>query len=407
MRRLIHIAFGPDLDKAIRPVLLVGFGGTFAMTILFPYLGIYALRELGASQSQLAITFVVSALLAAAVGYTAGHLSDRIGRRRILLAGWVCTGTVPLGLALVGHHVLIGLAFVAAYGASGALGESAGQALIADLVPPEKQSLAYASERVAENLGVCFGPPVGALLLLAHDWRILFLTVVALVIGVFAIAYRLIPHRGTYAPAAGTPRPPSLPIIRRDRRFQLFLTFNVLAGMTYVGFDSVFAISLTESHGFSPSQVGLILVVNPILITFTQVRLTRRLNNVSPAIKLTAAMPLMGLPFLFLAVSDALPIVALLVVVFVLGEMLWVPSAQTVVAGLAPAEIRGAYMGFYGGTFQVAWALTPFFGLQIRHSFGDFAMWIAIAAISVLASAAGAFAARGPRVAAAVASATQ
>ena len=73
----------------------------------------------------------------------------------------------------------------------------------------------------------------------------------------------------------------------------------------------------------------------------------------------------------------------------------------------AVAEIRGAYMGFYGGTFQVAWALTPFFGLQIRHAYGDLAMWIAIATVSLLASAAGAFAARGPRVAAAVASASQ
>jgi predicted MFS family arabinose efflux permease len=385
----------------------VGFLGTFAMTILFPYLGIYALKGLGASQNQLALTFIVAAVLAAAGGYTAGHLSDRIGRRRVLLAGWLCTGIVPLGLAFVGHHVLIGLAFVAAYGASGSLGDSAGQALIADLVPPDKQALAYASERVAENLGVCFGPPVGALLLLTHHWRVLFLTVVALVACVWMIAYRLIPLRGSYAPKQGMPRPPSFAVIRRDRRFQLFLAFNILASMTYVGFDSVFAISLTGSHGFSPSQVGLVLVVNPILITFTQVRLTRRLRHLSPAIKLAAAMPLMGLPFLLLAVSDSLPIVAILVLVFVVGEMLWVPSAQTVVAGLAPAEIRGAYMGFYGGTFQVAWALTPFFGLQIRHSFGDLAMWIAIAAVSVLASAAGAFAARGPRVAAAVASASE
>ncbi len=407
MRRLMHIAFGPDVDRALRPVLIVGFGGTFAMTILFPYLGIYALNELGASQNELAVTFVASATLAAAGGYTAGHLSDRIGRRRVLLFGWVCIGTVPLGLAFVGHHVLIGLALIAAYSASGSLGDSAGQALIADLVPPEKQALAYASDRVAENLGVCFGPPFGALLLLTHDWRVPFLTVVALVVCVFVIAHRLIPARGSYAPKEGTPRPPSFGVIRRDRRFQLFLLFNVLAGMTYVGFDSVFAISLTSSHGFSPSQAGLVLVVNPILITFVQVRLTRRFRNVSPAIKLAAAMPLMGLPFLFLAVSSALPFVALLVVIFVLGEMLWVPSAQTVVAGLAPAEIRGAYMGFYGGTFQVAWALTPFFGLQIRHAYGDLAMWIAIATVSLLASAAGAFAARGPRVAAAVASASQ
>ena len=61
MRRLMHIAFGPDVDRALRPVLIVGFGGTFAMTILFPYLGIYALNELGASQNELAVTFVASA----------------------------------------------------------------------------------------------------------------------------------------------------------------------------------------------------------------------------------------------------------------------------------------------------------------------------------------------------------
>jgi len=33
---------------------------------------------------------------------------------------------------------------------------------------------------------------------------------------------------------------------------------------------------------------------------------------------------------------------------FVIGEMLWVPTSQTVVAGFAPPDIRGAYMGVYG-----------------------------------------------------------
>jgi predicted MFS family arabinose efflux permease len=79
--------------------------------------------------------------------------------------------------------------------------------------------------------------------------------------------------------------------------------------------------------------------------------------------------------------------------------MLWVPTSQAVVARFAPPDVRGAYMGVYGSASQAAWALTPFAGLQIRHAYGDSAMWAAVAAISLAAAVAGAVAAREPRVA--------
>jgi len=40
--------------------------------------------------------------------------------------------------------------------------------------------------------------------------------------------------------------------------------------------------------------------------------------------------------------------IVFVVVVFVFGEMLWVPTSQAVVADLAPSDIRGAYMGAFG-----------------------------------------------------------
>jgi len=110
-------------------------------------------------------------------------------------------------------------------------------------------------------------------------------------------------------------------------------------------------------------------------------------------------MPLMGFPFLLLSIADSVVVVALLMVVFVVGEMLWVPTSQAVVARFAPPDIRGAYMGVYGSASQAAWALTPFAGLQVRHAFGDFSMWSMMAAISLVAAAAGAIAASGRRVA--------
>ena len=84
--------------------------------------------------------------------------------------------------------------------------------------------------------------------------------------------------------------------------------------------------------------------------------------------------------------------------VFVVGEMLWVPTSQAVAAAFAPADIRGAYMGVFGASSQVAWAVTPFLGLQVRSAFGDAAMWAGVAGFRSSPPPPGAAAARGRRV---------
>jgi MFS family permease len=75
--------------------------------------------------------------------------------------------------------------------------------------------------------------------------------------------------------------------------------------------------------------------------------------------------------------------------------MLWVPTSQAVVAALAPADIRGAYMGAFGSTSAFGFAVGPLVGLQLRHAYGDDAMWIGFAVIAVLAAVTGAVAVRG------------
>jgi dipeptide/tripeptide permease len=105
----------------------------------------------------------------------------------------------------------------------------------------------------------------------------------------------------------------------------------------------------------------------------------------------------MGLPFLLLQLTAAIPVVALLVLIFVIGEMLWSPTSQAVVAAMAPVDVRGAYMGIYRASWAGAWALAPFLGLQIRSNFGDSAMWLCVASLSLVAGATGAAAARGRR----------
>jgi dipeptide/tripeptide permease len=102
----------------------------------------------------------------------------------------------------------------------------------------------------------------------------------------------------------------------------------------------------------------------------------------------------MGWPFLLLSFDASVPTMAFVILIFVIGEMLWIPTSQAIVAGLAPVDLRGAYMGAFASTSSAGFALGPFIGLQIRGGFGDTAMWGFFAAASVLAALLGALASR-------------
>ncbi len=404
-RRLYRLVWGEDVDPALRPMLAVGLAGSLAGSAMWVFMGIWAIKELGASQAQLGVGFLVGALLAGAGGYLGGHLSDHIGRRPLILIGWAGQALVPLVFITVGHRVLLGLALLTMVALVGSLGHAADAAMVADLVAPEKVEQSYAAMRVAQNLGVTLGPVAGGLLLLGGDWGVFFLGVAALGAVAWLVAYRFLPRTGAYAPEA-PPERGSFGVIRRDYAFLVFMASSVLASMTYVAFETLLPISLVSSHGLAPSTWGFLVIVNPALVTFTQLRLTRRVANVPASLKLAVALPLMGFPFLLLGLSDALPLVALIILLFVIGEMLWIPTSQSVVTSFAPVDLRGAYMGAFGSSWAVAFALAPFLGLQVRGALGDQTMWLYVAALSLLAGVSGATAVRGREpIAAEVASA--
>jgi predicted MFS family arabinose efflux permease len=391
--RLFRLIWGEDVDRALRPVLAVSLAGAMAFSGVWSFIGIWAIDELGATSSQLAFAFLFGAAAAAVSGYLAGHLSDYVGRRPLILLGWTAEALFVLTYIAAGERVVLGLLLVALGGVFGSIGGAASQAMIADLVPPERHEQAYASVRVAQNLGVTMGPPIGGLLLIGEDWTRLFVGISILSAFATLIAVRFLPARGDYAPEE-PPTRGSFGVIRRDHAFLLFLVSGALAYLVYVAYETVLPISAVSTHGLAPATWGFLVIINPVLVTLFQLRLTRRVVDISPAPKLMVAMLLMGFPFLLLSINGSVLMFAFVILVFVIGEMLWVPTSQAIVAGLAPQDLRGAYMGAFGTTAAVGFALGPFTGLQVRDAFGDTAMWSFFALVSVAAALTGAAACR-------------
>lgn len=384
--RLFRLIWGGDVDRALWPVLVTSLAGSMSFSAGWSFMGIWAIKELGASASALGFAFLGGAVLGSLSGYLGGHLSDHFGRRPLILVGWAGSALYMLVFLTVGDNVALGLSVLACAGIFGALGGSVTQAMVADLVPPEQHERAYASVRIAQNLGVTMGPPIGGFYLLLGDWPLLFVGVAALAAVAWTLAYRFLPRRGDYAPD-GPPERGSFGVIRRDGVFLVYLLSGVFAYLVYVAYETVLPISLVDTHGYSEAAWGFLLVLNPAMVTLFQMRLTRRIERFAAGPKLVVAMLLMGLPFLLLSVSAAVPVVLLVIFVFVVGEMVWVPTSQSVIASLAPADVRGAYMGAFGTGTSVGFALAPFLGLQVRDAGGDTAMWSFFAVCSLVAAA--------------------
>lgn len=115
-----------------------------------------AFLVLRAQERGLSVTGVLGMLITFNLVYTlvsgpAGALSDRLGRRRLILAGWGAYGLVYLGFALAQAGWQVWALYVA-YGLYYGTVEGTARALVADLVPAEQRGTAYGIYNAAVGL---------------------------------------------------------------------------------------------------------------------------------------------------------------------------------------------------------------------------------------------------------------
>ena len=228
VRRVVQLIWGDDLDDALRPVLGVTLVSSAAGSATWSFMAIWAIEELDA-KAELPFALLAGAVLADAQRLPRRVPVRPVGRRRVILFGQAIMVGYPLVLLSLVDTKWAGLAALVPRGGRSARSAARSrQAMVADLVAPERHQAAYASVRVAANVGVVVGPPLGGLLLILGSWSLLFPSVAVLSGIAWLVAFRYLPQRGAYAPE-GPPERGSLAVIVRDRPFLLFLGSAVFA----------------------------------------------------------------------------------------------------------------------------------------------------------------------------------
>ncbi|RDS91918.1 MFS transporter [Pseudomonas fluorescens] len=291
-----------------------------------------------------AVQWVVLAYLMAItlVIVSAGRLGDRLGRRRLLLAGLLlfalacglCSAAPTLN-GLIAARALQGLG--AAVMMAMALG------MVGDTVPPERTGRAMGLLGTLSAVGTALGPSVGGGLVSLWGWRALFLAGAPLGLAAFVLAWRCLPldrRNGRLPAQAGFWR------ALEDASLRSRLVMSALVSAVIMATFVVGPFYLSQGLGLAPEWMGLAMAVGPCVAALTGVpagRLTDRLG--SRHTTFAGLGTLLG-GALLLALASGLPAYLGSLVILTAGYSLFQTANNTAVMKAARGTNRGTLSGW-------------------------------------------------------------
>ena len=384
-RYCYHVAF-MKARRTLATLFLIVFTDLVGFGIVIPLLPLYADHYRPAPwvfgllmASYSAMQFIFAPVL--------GRLSDRVGRRPVLL--FSLAGSVA-GYALFALANSIALLFVSRLfaGICGANIATA-QAVIADTTPPEGRARGMGLIGAAFGLGFIAGPALAGLLLhfgaAAPGWGAATFSAVAL-----SMAFLFLPETRTSAgePAAVRFASPLARLARgwSDRKLAPLLLIGFLVVTGFAGFEVTFAQFLHGRFALSHDRVSFMFVYVGVLAAIIQGGLLGRLSRRFGEARLVVAGLLsIALGLGVLAGTHRLSTLLAILVVVSFGTGVVMPSLSSLVSRGAGHDEQGAALGAFQSMGSLARVLGPF---AAELALGRWGVGAPPAAAAVLAFAA-------------------
>jgi len=351
---------------------------TIGASMIWPFLMIYVSKRLNQPLSVNASLLTINSIAGLTSSLIAGPIIDRLGRKRVMVISLL---TNSLGYVLLSHANTVGYfaVLMVVQGASNPLYRIGADAMMADLIPPEKRVDAYSLMRLSNNLGVAIGPAVGGIIASVSYQIAFYCAAVGLSIYGFLMAFlaretlpQLNEERNQNSKA--------LPFggylqIFSDRKYMLFIQAFLFTQISASIMWVLLSVYAKTNYGVPENLYGFIPVTNALMVVLFQLPVTSVTRRY-------ATLPVIAVGALFYAVGVGSVALGngfwwfwVSMVIMTIGELIIVPTSSTYVANLAPADMRGRYMSIYGLTGVVANGIGPVAGGFLNDRFSPKAIW--------------------------------
>lgn len=383
-----------DLHPNIRIRIITDFFTDLTQKSIIPFMAIYLSVQIGAGVAGLLLTVNIAASMI--VGLWAGYWSDQMGRKKLMVIAQTLQVVALLCLAIANSPwmdsiIVTCLMFLLSSLSSGITVPIA-NAMIVDVSSEHERHYVYGLQYWTTNVAVTFGALLGGLFF--ESFRFLLFSLVCLesMVTLFILVFmiretmekRVLNHgdQSNHSGPSTTPLESDAPIQRnilktywavfQDKRFMVFFTATVLAVSLEFQLDKYIAVRLKSE--FTAQLFGsdisglrmfsLIMIINTVLVALVAIPFSRWMGRFQSRAIMSVGMCLYTAGFAVLAFSNWAWLLISSAILLTIGELMYAPVRQVMLAGMMPDSDRAAYMAADGLSYNVA-ALLGSIGLTI------------------------------------------
>ena len=354
-------------------VNLLGFG------IIIPLLPFYA-QSLGASPFTVGLIFAAYSICQLLANPVLGALSDRHGRRPVLLYSILGTFVSFTMLALAGNVVLLFAARIVDGLSGGNI--STARAYIADVTEGDDRARGFGLIGAAFGIGFIAGPAVGGALsrfgYAAPAW-----TAAGLALLASALTWLWLPEtaRGKHDGPAAPWQQQLRDLVGRARVARL-LALDFGYWVAFAMYQTTFALFVAQRFSFDALATGQALAVAGVVNMLVQLKLMPALaHRVGERTTLAAGLGCGAVGLAGVALSFSVPLFLAAVVVASLGVGLAGPSLVTLLSETVEPEQQGRLQGVSSALESLGRTVGPLWGSGALAVFGETAPYLSGAAL--------------------------
>jgi len=350
------------------------FGTIFTRAASFmtiPFLALYLHNELHASPLVIGVTLGAAQLFATFGGLFGGFLTDKLGRKLVILFTIFVWSGVFFGFAIV-QSVPLFMILSSLNGLCRSFFEPATQALMIDFTEKDKRRRLFSIRYTSINIAGVIGPVLGVWISSLSSAVMPFIITGAMyaaygfaliaLLNQFEMRQQLAAKRQTLSAM--------LKVVGTDTKLLLLLAGGMLISLGYSQYDSTLPqfVNLTVEDGVQ--LYSALLVINASIVLLLQLPISVYTEKISTFKSLSLGMVFFAFGFILFNIAASWTLFIIAMVVFTIGEIFAFPMMNAMIEEIAPDTQKATYLGAsqlkniggFIGPILGGWLLTHYAG---------------------------------------------
>ena len=339
------------------PILGITFIDILGFSILIPLMPFFV-KRFGSPDIVVGMLFATFALCQFVAGPIWGNVSDRVGRKMVLIISQI---GATIGWAMLAFAPNIGIVFLARIieGFSGG-NISVTQAYVSDLVEPEKRGRAFAYIGAAFSAGLIFGPLSGGFLVSRYGFSVPFLLASGLQLITLIVTIVVLPESRTRATDEAPATLAAIGQALSARSVAPVLWQKLVFALGLYGWFAVFSLVLQRQFGFDQSSSSYFFCAFGLASVIMQLGVVGRITDAlgdrrASLLGFTALLVAFGVvPF-----AHEMVLATVMVVFFSFGLSMANATIPALLSSLAPDNMRGTVLGAASSLEAISGVVMP------------------------------------------------